>query len=255
MDSNRISEIIVKAYGKKYNLKPKLQTRHVGVRDVLDRFYLMLTQQANVRAKLLWASTAAVFFLAAVYYFNNLTTAEHTMLKAASQCEVLMQRRNDITVNLSLAVKGYSQYERQVLEEIVKLRKLFSQDEIKSGKLDEVLAARKAPAAPEPAGPAASANPAARAADIPASLTGLLAIAEQYPDLKLSGNFQNLMNALIEVEKDLAGQRLMFNEAALAYSDCVYRFPSNAFATLFGFKPPVYFKATQEAQSLKPINY
>ncbi|MBF0515213.1 MAG: LemA family protein [Desulfovibrionaceae bacterium] len=247
MDSSRISEIIVKAYGKKYNLKPTLETRHVGVRDFVDRFYLMLAEQTNVRAKLLWASTGVIFLLATIYYYNNLTSAEHEMLKASSQCEVLMQRRNDISINLALAVKGYSQYERQVLAEIVKLRKLFSQDEMRTGKLDDALAGRKLPAAPE-----ASAK---QGPEIPASLMGLLAIAEQYPDLKLSGNFQNLMNALVEVEKDLAGERLKFNEAALAYSDYVYRFPSTVFASLFGFKPPVYFKATQEAQTLKPINY
>jgi len=243
MDSSRISKIISQAYGKKYNLKPSPPVRHVGVRDVIDRLYFMLAQQTNVRAKALWGATAVVVCLVTVYYYNNLTSAEHEMLKAASQCEVLMQRRNDITINLSLAVKGYSQYERQVLEEIVKLRKMFSLEDIRAGKLDEAMNARKAGADPA----------AGLAPGIPAALSGLF--AEQYPDLKLSGNFQNLMNALVEVEKDLSGQRLLFNEAALAYSDYVYRFPSNVFSAVFGFKPPVYFKATQEAQSLKPINY
>jgi LemA protein len=249
MDSSRISKIISQAYGKKYNLKPAPPVRHVGVRDVIDRLYFMLAQQTNVRAKALWGATAVLLCIVTIYYYNNLVSAEDVMQKASSQCEVLMQRRNDITVNLSLAVKGYSQYERQVLEEIVKLRKMFSLEDIRAGKLDEAMNARKAPAA----------NPAEQAAkqgaDIPAALTGLFAIAEQYPDLKLSGNFLNLMNALVEVEKDLAGQRLMFNEAALVYSDYVYRFPSNMFASVFGFKRPVYFKANSEAQSLKPINY
>jgi len=250
MDSSRISKIISQAYGKKYNLKPATPVRHVGVRDVIDRFYFMLAQQTNVRAKFLWGSTAVFLCLVTIYYYNNLVSAEDVMQKAASQCEVLMQRRNDITINLSLAVKGYSQYERQVLEEIVKLRKMFSLEDIRAGKLDEAMAARKAPAAANPGEQAAR-----QGADIPAALTGLFAIAEQYPDLKLSGNFLNLMNALVEVEKDLAGQRLMFNEAALVYSDYVYRFPSNVFASTFGFKRPNYFKANVEAQNLKPINY
>ena len=86
-------------------------------------------------------------------------------------------------------------------------------------------------------------------------LVNPLAVAEQYPDLKLSAKFQSLITALVEVEKNLANERLKFNEAAMVYWSNVCRFPSNFFAAMFSYKPTPYFTATQEAQTLKPIAY
>jgi len=86
-------------------------------------------------------------------------------------------------------------------------------------------------------------------------LTRLLALAEQYPDLKLSNTFINLMTALIEVEKDLAMERIKYNDAVNVYTTNTAIFPINIFAVIFRFKDKPYFEATQEAQKLKPISY
>jgi LemA protein len=94
----------------------------------------------------------------------------------------------------------------------------------------------------------------AGAASLP-SLDRLLAVAEQYPDLKLSSNFDRLMKALIEVEKDLAVERIRYNDMANIYSTNLAKFPINVYAWIFGFETQPYFEATEEAQSFKPIDY
>ncbi len=86
-------------------------------------------------------------------------------------------------------------------------------------------------------------------------LARLLAVAEQYPDLKLSNTCINLMTALIEIEKDLAQERIKYNDNVNIYTTNMAKFPINIYATLFGFKHKPYFEATGEAQKLKPISY
>jgi LemA protein len=92
-------------------------------------------------------------------------------------------------------------------------------------------------------------------ADSLAALDRLLAVAEQYPDLKLSSNFQSLMTALIDVEKDLAVERIRYNDAANFYTTILYKFPTNFYAWVFGFEDLPYFEATHEAKRFKPIDY
>ncbi len=247
MDSRRISEMIVKAYGKKYNLEPEVEMRPVWRQELAVRWRAVLPVLADAKFKIIGAAAGVVFLAATIYYYNILLDYEHEMLKSASQVEVLLQRRNDISINLAKAVGDYSSYERQVLTEIVKLRSLLPKDAARGAKPEDPAAAP-----PKPGNELAG---LLKGQDGTAALASLLAVAEQYPDLKLSANFQSLMAALVEVEKDLAGERLKFNEAAMIYWGYVSRFPSNFFAGMFGFKPTPYFTATQEAQTLKPIAY
>jgi len=263
----RVTDMIVKAYGDRYGLTHKPLPPQTFSQRALDLWREIAPVLERSRFKILGASAGLILLAAAVYYFNVLIAAEHRMLKSAAQVEVLMQRRNDLSINLAKAVLDYSQYERQVFAEVVKLRSVFGQDDARGKKLDELLkAGRKpgaaatppggAPSASSAAGPqAAGAATAAGALASEPSLAGILAVAEQYPDLKLSANFQNLMNAIVEVEKDLAGERLKYNESVMGYLEYTASVPSNFFAALFGFKDVPYFKATPEAQTLKPIGY
>ena len=260
---NRVSDIIVKAYGKRYGITPQPIPERTPTQRAMDYLQEMAPVVARMRFKLLGASAAMILVAAAVYYFNLLITAEHVMLKSAAQVDVLLQRRNDLSINLAKAVLDYSHYERQVFAEVVKLRSMFGQDDARGKKLDELLKSGRKPApGAQAAAPPSSVAPVAPVApgapgvpDAIPSLVGMLAVAEQYPDLKLSANFQSLMSAIVDVEKDLAGERLKYNEAIMGYLDYVARVPSNFFAALFGFKDMPYFKATQEAQTLKPIAY
>ena len=247
MDSQRITRMIVKAYGKKYNLVERTGPTTTRIQIYWDQLVERVPQLANYRHQLAGAAGGLLLLLLAIFYFNMLVSAEHAWLRSAGQVEVFMQRRNDISVNLANAVQGYSSYERNVLSEVVKLRGHIRPDDLKSGKLEDILKGLKENPAALPSGKEGVAAPG--------GLASLFAVAEQYPDLKLSANFQSLMSALIEVEKDLAQERVKLNDSVFAYSELTTKFPSRYFASVFGFKAPDYFKATGDAQALKPVRF
>ena len=194
----------------------------------------------------------------AIYYYNLLISAEQNMKASYSDMSALMQRRNDIAANLSKTVLDYSKYEEAVFTSIVGLRTLAGAN----AGIDSTTMSKLAPAMPEPSPTSlATAQPAPDPAmlsagkDILASMSKLMAVAEQYPDLKLSTNFATLMTALVEVEKDLANQRIKFNAEANVYTTYIYTFPLNVFAWVFNFEDFSYFEATEEAKSFRLINY
>jgi len=247
MDSQRITQMIVKAYGKKYNLVERAGPSTSRVQYYWDQLVERVPQISNYRYQFAGAAAGVLLLVVTIYYFNMLVTAEHAWLRSAGQVEVYMQRRNDISVNLANAVQGYSSYERNVLSEVVRLRGLIRPDDLKSGKLEDILKGLKQNSAAAPTGKEGAA--------LLGGISGLFAVAEQYPDLKLSANFQSLMTALIEVEKDLALERVKFNEAVFGYAEMTTKFPSRYFASAFGFRAPDYFKATNDAQALKPVQF
>ncbi|WP_173080279.1 LemA family protein [Fundidesulfovibrio magnetotacticus] len=243
--------MIVKAYGKKFNLVQRTEPSSNNFQHYWDMLVERIPQLANYKFQIILALTCGSLLLACIIYFNMLTTADHAWQRSAGQVEVFMQRRNDISINLSKAVQGYSAYERTVMTEVVKLRSLIRPGDLKSGKLDDVLKGMRENQAAVGKDPVAGKDAAA----LMGSMVGLFAVAEQYPDLKLSANFQSLMAALIEVEKDLAQERVKLNEAIFAYAELTDHFPSRYFAALFGFKAPDYFKATQDARALNPVQF
>ncbi|WP_052279026.1 LemA family protein [Solidesulfovibrio magneticus] len=248
MKTKRMTDIIVEAYGKKYDLAPRQAPRHAFWDELGYRLRAVAEMPMDVRLRWLLGFCFLVLAAATIYYYNTLIGVEHDVMKSRAQVDVFMQRRNDISINLAKALQDYSHYEKNVLTEIVKLRTALGGEGANPGAVEELL---------KNAGPAAPAGtaPAGAAGLSSAALARLLAVAEQYPDLKLSANFQSLMAALVEVEKDLAGERVKFNEAILAYANYVDKFPSNFFALCFGFRMTPYFKATQDAQVLTPISY
>lgn len=250
MNTRRMTDIIVAAYGKKYQLEPRRGPERDWREALRDWLRALGDTPMDIRVRLLLGLAALVLAAATIYYYNTLIAAEHDVMMSRAQVDVFMQRRNDISINLAKALTDYSQYEQGVLTEIVKLRAAIGGGDAKAGLEEMLKAAEKSAGAAAPA-----AKPSAAEALAGSSLARLLAVAEQYPDLKLSANFQSLMAALVEVEKDLAGERVKFNQAILAYANYVDKFPSNAFAFVFGFKTAPYFKATPEAQTLTPISY
>ena len=108
----------------------------------------------------------------------------------------------------------------------------------------------------KPPAPGAAASAGAQTpGDAPAGLLNLSALAEQYPDLKLSANFQTLMTMVDQIEKDLATARMKQDDAVNIYTTYLKEFPSDVFAAIFGFRARPYFDATEKAKTFKPINY
>ena len=250
MRKDSVTTLIERAYGKRYNL----DTYH-GVatrpRYYLSRLRPVIALIQQRRLQILIVLLLALITGGSIYYFNLLVQTEQDVFSAKGKVAALQQRRNDISINLSKAVYDYSRHERSVFTAVVALRSFLSEKRVKGAELEEVM---KNLELPKMSG-AEKASEGISGAGLLYGMDRLLAIAEQYPDLKLSVNFDNLMTALIDVEKDLATERIKFNDAVNTYTTNMAKFPINVYAWIFDFKLKPYFEATEDAKSFKPIEY
>ncbi len=249
MRRNGVTTLIHRAYGKRYHLDsyPQVVSRP---QYYLSNIRPMMELVKQKRLRILVVLLLALIAGASIYYFNLLVQTEQDVLAAQGKMAALQQRRNDISINLSKAVLDYSRHEHSVFTAVVALRSFLSGKGVNGTELEEIIEKLKQT---DVAGAGKASEMIAGAG--PLSLNRLLAIAEQYPDLKLSSNFNNLMTALVDVEKDLAVERLGYNDVANTYSTTLSKFPINIYARIFGFEKYPYFEATDEAKSFKPIDY
>jgi LemA protein len=162
--------------------------------------------------------------------YNKFTTQEEAIKAQWAQVQNQLQRRNDLIPNLVETVKGYSQHEEAVYKDIADSR-------------SRLLAAKT------PDETIAAANQQTTA------LGRLLAIAENYPQLKANEQFNRLMDELSGTENRIAVERMRYNEAVQAYNAATRRFPGNVTAKMFGFKQYPYFEAPKEAQGVPKVDF
>lgn len=250
MRRNDINNVIRRAYGSRYNLDSyEIVSRR---QHYLSRIRSVAGIINQKRVQTVTILLVVLISASTIYYYNLLVDTQQNVLAARGKVDALMQRRNDISINLSKAAYDYSKHEQGVFTAVVGLRAMLSDEKAKGQQPEEIVQKPDAPKMPggvvEQGGGGALLSPLA-------SLDRLLAVSEQYPDLKLSANFITLMTALIDVEKDLAAERIKYNEVANIYTTNLNKFPVNIFARIFEFETQPYFEATQEAKSLKPIEY
>ncbi len=294
MRSENVTRIIRKVYGKRYGLRDHEPVPHDAgypanaVPAFMVRFYPFLLALRSRWLLLTIAGSVLLMGGGSLYYYNLLVTTSQDVLAARGKVGALMQRRNDISINLSKAVLDYSRHERGVLTAVVAMRSLLSENtgNLPSGGIVEGAASSESGSGDRGSSPVAAAAPIGGAAGVKALqveamggsgelskmmaapdpptltvgdslgvLSRLMAVAEQYPDLKLSATFQSLMAALIEVEKDLAAERIGYNDRVNVYTTNLMMFPVNICAYLFGFEKEPYFEADERARSLVPIAY
>jgi LemA protein len=182
---------------------------------------------------LLWIILAivAVALLYAVVVFNNLVRTRQMANEAWSGIDVQLKRRHDLVPNLVDAVKGYAGHERSVLEQVTQLRS----------------AARALP----------QGDVAARAqaeGALSAALGKLIALAENYPDLKASNNFLELQKQLSDLENELQMARRYYNGTVRNLNVLVQSFPSNLIAGLSGFAPRDFFELAEGEGAVPQVN-
>lgn len=250
MGRTHVTTLIKRVYGKKYDLEP-YRDLPVGPRFYAAKMQPLLTFVREKRIRLLFWLLLAVVAGGSVYYFNLLVSTEQDVLAAKGKVDALQQRRNDISINLSKAALDYSKHERSVFTVVVALRSLLAEKGVDNTEIEALIKEIDGD------GSADGAKLSEKLAGTGklSALGRMLAVAEQYPDLKLSSNFNNLMTALIEVEKDLADERIKLNDAVNIYTTNIIRFPLNVYAWIFGFKVQPYFEATPEASKFNPIKY
>jgi LemA protein len=162
--------------------------------------------------------------------YNKFTSQEEGVKASWSEVQVQLQRRNDLIPNLVETVKGYANQERDIFTAIADSRA-------------KLLAAKS----PEEQVEAANQQTTA--------LGRLLAIVENYPQLKSDANFQRLMDELAGTEARISVARRRYNETAQQYNTLRRTFPSNVTGKVFGFKEYPYFEAPAEAQKLPKVDF
>src|SRR6266511_4217139 len=162
--------------------------------------------------------------------YNRFTTQEEAIKAAWAEVQNQLQRRNDLIPNLVETVKGYATHEASVFKEIADARA-------------RLLAAKS----PEETIQAANQQTSA--------LGRLLAVVENYPQLKANEQFNRLMDELAGTENRLAVERMRYNERIQEYNTARRKFPGNVTAKVFGFKEYPYYAAPPSSQAVPRVDF
>ncbi len=160
-----------------------------------------------------------------VMLYNRLVALRQARNNAFSDIDVHLKQRFNLVPQLVETVKGYATHEKQIFENVTKAR--AGVGAAKSSATGERIAAENV---------------------LGGALMGLLAVAENYPDLKADQNFQNLMNELSDIENKIAAARRFFNNATAEYNTAIQQFPAVLIAKNFGFEKEEFFEF-DEAQA------
>jgi LemA protein len=180
-----------------------------------------------------WALTSGVLLWVGIYSYNDLVKKLIDIDASRSRVAVLMQRRSDLLRNIETGLRAERTHEASIFSEAANnpLR-------------------QKSPPPPLPA-PGVKPPDAAALTGLP--LDRLLAVAEQYPSVRLSDNVQSLIAATVEVEKDLGQSRQRLVDATNIYLHEIHTVPGRWFAWMFGFDDVSFFQASKEAGRFMPV--
>ena len=163
--------------------------------------------------------------------YNNMVQLEEQVETAWGQVENQYQRRIDLIPNLVATVKGYASHEKETFETVASARAKATQITID----------------PSKATPEQLASYQAAQGELSQALGRLLAVAENYPELKANENFLQLQSQLEGTENRVTYARGLFNRTAQIYNTSIRRFPNNIVASIFGFERKNYFQSEQGA--------
>lgn len=179
----------------------------------------------------------AILVLWAVKAYNGLVGQDETVTAAWSQVENMYQRRADLIPNLVATVKGYAEHEQETFEAVVAARAKATQVTVNDLSEESVRNFQKAQG------------------EVSSALGRLLAVVENYPELKANENFLDLQAQLEGTENRIAEARRSFNEAARKYNTQVRSFPANLIAGAFGFSTKGYFTAEESASQAPKVEF
>ena len=163
----------------------------------------------------------AVLVIAVIAIYNGLVSAKLKVDNAWSQIDVQLQRRFDLIPNFVETVKGYMQHESETFEKIASLRTSWANSSSvgEKAKLDNELSE---------------------------TLKTIMAVSENYPDLKANANFSQLSEELRNTENKISFSRQFYNDSVTMYNTKLELFPSNIIANMFKFKPRELFETESE---------
>jgi LemA protein len=166
--------------------------------------------------------------------YNRLVALDQDVIQSWAQVENQLQRRNDLIPNLVETVKGYASHEKSIFIAVSEARAKLA-GAIKTGsQADKIVSAN----------------------EMNSALSRLLAIAENYPDLKASDNFVRLQDELAGTENRIAVERMRYNRSVQTYNTAVKKFPAVLFVSRFGFdRAKPYFEAAPSAKAVPKVKF
>ncbi|MBQ9172689.1 MAG: LemA family protein [Bacteroidales bacterium] len=185
------------------------------------------------------AIVAVVLFFWVKGTYNGLVSKDEAVKSAWAQVENVYQRRADLIPNLVATVKGYAEHESSTLEAVVNARAKATSVNVDPSNLSEEDIAKYQAAQGE----------------LSSALGRLIAVVENYPDLKANQNFLELQAQLEGTENRITVERQNFNSVAQDYNTSVRSFPANIVAGIFNFDQKGYFKSAEGADVAPKVEF
>jgi len=171
--------------------------------------------------------------------YNTMVQQQEGVEAAWAQVDVQYQRRNDLIGNLVETVKGYAKYEQETLTKVVEARASATQVVVKADQLTEENIQKYQ----------------AAQGQLTSALSKLMAITENYPNLKADQGFSDLRAELSGTENRIAVARRDFNAAVQTYNTTIQTFPNNMMAGTFGFEKKGYFKSDAGSEKAPTVKF
>ncbi len=182
----------------------------------------------STAVKIAMMALSMALLSAFVYYYNFFTIEYYKTRLEKTQIEAELQRRNDLIPNLVKAVNDYMFFENKIFQHAADVRAALNS-------LKEV----------------PDVSPASLS--LKSTLSKFQAVAENYPDLKASATYQNLMKELSDTETRIVGARMRYNQAANFYNSRLKMFPGVVFGFVMGFRPEKTFESEESAKKVPGI--
>ncbi len=171
--------------------------------------------------------------------YNTMVTLDEGISSQWAQVENAYQRRADLIPNLVNTVKGYADFEKETLTQVIEARSKATSINIDPGNIT-----------PEAISQFQNAQ-----AGLSSALSRLMVVVERYPELKANQNFLELQAQLEGTENRIAVERRKFNEATRQYNTYIRKFPKNIVAGIFGFDKKTYFEAEEKAKEVPKVEF
>lgn len=167
----------------------------------------------------------AILIISIIIKYNEIVKLQNRVKNSESGIDVYLNQRFDLIPNLVECVKGYVKHEKELLENIVKQRACYLQNK----NLKD-------------------------ASELNNDLNMIIAVAENYPELKASEQFLNLQNSLVKIESQLQAARRIYNNDVQIYNSTIQTIPNNIVAGIFGFKEKEFFQIEEYKKENVRVN-
>lgn len=171
--------------------------------------------------------------------YNNMVTKNESVTAQWQQVENVYQRRMDLIPNIVATVQGYADFEKSTLTDVINARANASKVTIDASKLDEASLEKFQQAQGQ----------------LTSTLSRLMVVSEQYPDLKANQGFSDLRVQLEGTENRIANERMKFNAAAQDFNTYIQTFPRNIWAGMFHFDKRAYFTMQEGADTAPKVKF